>query len=105
SALSRAADGLNVKLSAIESELIQTAVSGRVDDLAYPARMNAKLSALAMVVATADGRPTTQSYDVFDELSARVEGRLGMLQEVVASDLPAFTSLVEELGIPAVGSA
>jgi hypothetical protein len=102
-ALSRAADGLNEKLSAIESELIQTAVSGRVDDLAYPARMNAKLSALAMVVATADGRPTTQSYDVFEALSARVKGRLGMLHEVVATDLPAFTSLVEELGIPAVG--
>ncbi|MDA1348078.1 MAG: glycosyl hydrolase [Chloroflexi bacterium] len=105
SALSRAADGLNVKLSAIESELMHTAITGRLDAIAYPARLNAKLSALAKVVAGADGRPTTQSYDVFDELSARVDGQLGELKEVVDSDLTAFTGLVGKLGVPAIKRA
>ena len=101
-ALSKAKDSLEEKLSAVESELMRTATSGRVDDLAYPARLNAKLSALAKVVAGADGRPTTQSYEVLDELSARVDRQLEKLKEVVDNDLTAFTSLLGKLGVPAI---
>jgi hypothetical protein len=104
-ALSRAADGLNEKLSAIESKLMHTAITGGLDAIAYPARLNAKLSALAKVVAGADGRPTTQSYEVFFELSARVVEQMEELKEVVDTDLTAFAGLVGKLGVPAIKPA
>ena len=103
--LSKAGDGLKEKLSAIESELIQTGLSGRLDDLNHPARLNAKLSALAKVVASADGRPTTQSFHVFDELSARVDAQLGNLRAVMDTDVAAFTRMVGELGVPSISGS
>ena len=56
------------------------------------------------VVNSADWRPTRQSCEVFDDLSARLDRLSRDLQKVVDKDLRDFTGLLEELKIPAVGA-
>jgi hypothetical protein len=64
--------------------------------------LNAKLAALASVVASADGVPTQQSYDVFHDLSERIDQQLRRLREVIATDALAFSHLIRESDIPAI---
>jgi hypothetical protein len=96
------AKGLSEKLTAIEEELIQSRARVQQDQLNFPSRLNAKLSALTSVVASADGAPTRQSYEVFRDLSARIDQQLIRLQEVIARDVAAFNDLIRTSDIPAI---
>ena len=100
-ALSEAATGLKASLSAIEKELVPVkppAGSRR----GTPARLNGKVARLTQVVSSADWPPTTQSYAVFEEASARVDAQLLELQRVIDTDLADFVRLVGDLEIPAI---
>ena len=99
--VSGAADLLKNKLSSIEEELIQVKGTDDLDRLSLPARLNAKLAELTSVPASADVAPTQQSYDVFNDLSARVDAQLRRLQAIDA-DVAAFVKLVHEMEIPAI---
>jgi photosystem II stability/assembly factor-like uncharacterized protein len=101
-AVSQAANGLKQKLAAIEDELIQSRARVQQDQLNFPMRLNAKLAALTSVVASADGAPTQQSYDVFHDLSTRIDQQLIRLQEVVERDVAAFNDLIRQSAIPAI---
>jgi hypothetical protein len=70
--------------------------------LNFPTRLNAKLSGLTSVVASADGAPTQQSYDVFREIGARIDQQLFQFQEVIESDVAAFNELIRASDIPAI---
>jgi hypothetical protein len=97
-----AAQGIKEKLTAIEEELIQSRARVQQDQLNFPSRLNAKLSALTSVVASADGAPTQQSYDVFHDLSTRIDQQLMRLQQAVEADVAAFNELIRQSNIPAV---
>ena len=93
---------LNKNMTAVEVELIQTKSKSRQDPLNFPIRLNNKIAALAGVVSRSNGRPTTQSYDVFDDLYGQIEAQLATLKEIMESDVPAFNQLVRDQDIPAV---
>ncbi len=97
-----AAAGLSDKLTAIEEELVQSRGSAPLDRVNYPARLNLKMASLTSVVASADAAPTRQSYDVFEDLSARIDLQLEALNGVASTDVPAFNSLIQDLGLPAL---
>ena len=99
--LSQRAEGIREKLAPVEEEIIR-AHEGEYDRLNLPQRLNAKLGELTFVVASADAAPTRQSYDVFDDLSARVEDQIEKLQEVIDKDLVEFVDTVHELEIPVI---
>jgi photosystem II stability/assembly factor-like uncharacterized protein len=101
-AVQEAAQPLIDKLSAIEEELIQTKATTPFDTIALTTRLNAKLAALTSVVASADAAPTQQAYDVFADLSGRIDQQLAALRAVMTSDLVAFNDLVRRLEVPAV---
>ena len=101
-AVGSAATGIKAKLTAIEEELIQSRARVQQDQLNFPSRLNAKLSALTSVVASADGAPTQQSYDVFRDLSRRIDQQLLQLQKVIDADLAAFNELIRQSAIPAI---
>jgi photosystem II stability/assembly factor-like uncharacterized protein len=103
-AVGKAATGIKEKLTAIEEELIQSRARVQQDQLNFPTRLNAKLSGLTSVVASADGAPTQQSYDVFRDLCARIDQQLIQLQEVIESDVAAFNELIRTSGIPAIAA-
>jgi photosystem II stability/assembly factor-like uncharacterized protein len=101
-AVSQAGNGLKQQLAAIEDTLIQSRARVQQDQLNFPTQLNAKLAALTSVVASADGAPTQQSYDVFHDLSTRIDQQLIQLQEVIDRDVTAFNDLIRQSDIPAI---
>ena len=93
---------LNEKLKAIEEEIIQTKIKSGQDALNYPIKLNNKIAVLADVAASADTRPTQQTYDVFDELTVKLNEQLMKFKSVVDNDLVEFNKAVKRLDIPAV---
>lgn len=90
------------KLTEVEDVLIQSKSKSRQDPLNYPIKLDNKIAALASVVASADARPTDQSYELFKEFSTEADAQVGKLHQIFEKDLPAFNRLVAEAGIPAV---
>jgi hypothetical protein len=101
-ALHQAARALQEKLSAIEEELIQQHAESPLDGLRLPSRLNAKLAALTSVVASADAVPTQQSYEVLQDLSARIDQQLERLYAILDTDVPAFNTQLREAAVPAI---
>ena len=101
-AIARAAGALQEKLSAIEDEVIQVRYKGARDRLDLPVKLNAKLAELTSVVAAADFVPPKQTYDVFSDLSGRINLQLQRLDEVIDQDVTGFEHLLRELQIPAI---
>lgn len=54
------------------------------------------------VVASADARPTDQSYETFKDLSDQADILIKKLQEIVDTKLPEFNKIVRDAEIPAV---
>jgi hypothetical protein len=93
---------LNEQLKAVEEEIIQVKIKSGQDALNYPIKLNDKIATLSNVVASADTRPTKQSYDVFTELSSKLGPHLAKFKQLVEKDLSNFNLLVRSLEIPAV---
>lgn len=96
------AKSLQQKFTTIEEELVQVRIKSSQDVLNYPIKLNNKLAALASTVASADARPTRQAYDVFNDLSARLDAQVAALQQVISKDLSAFNNRLRSEEIPAV---
>jgi hypothetical protein len=101
-AMEARSESLKKKLAAIEEELIQVKVKDQLDVLDYPMQLSAKLMALAGVVASADAAPTRQARQVFEELSARLDGLLLQLREAIDTDVDALNKLIRESSLPAI---
>ncbi|HEX7019971.1 MAG TPA: hypothetical protein VF159_08180, partial [Gemmatimonadaceae bacterium] len=95
SALSAA---LSRALSTVEDSLYQTQNRTSEDPLNFPIRLNNEIGALMGVVASADGRPTQQSYEVFRILSARLDGYIGQLNTLLNRELPKANAILKASG-------
>jgi kynureninase len=93
---------LIARLGAIEAEIYQTKNRSRQDPLNFPIRLNNKIAGLTGAVASADAKPTDQSYAVFEELSALLQAQLDRLTDIVESEIPAFNAFMAERAVPAV---
>ena len=85
-----AANQLKEKLAKVEEELYQVRNQSSQDPLNYPIKLNNKLAALLGAVEGVEGRPTDQSYEVFKELSARLDQQLTWLNAIFTTDVPQF---------------
>ncbi len=90
------------QLSQVENNIYQTKLQADEDALNFPIKLNNKLASLLSTVQTTDVAPTTQSYEVFADLSGRLKLETDRLDRIFASDVPTFNRLVEEQKIPAV---
>jgi photosystem II stability/assembly factor-like uncharacterized protein len=88
--LTGAVDAFTRKLTDIEGEIYQFRNQSNQDPLNYPIKLNNKLAALMNVVESGEGRPTIQSYEVFKELSGRLDTQLQAFDKVLKTDLPAL---------------
>jgi photosystem II stability/assembly factor-like uncharacterized protein len=100
--IAAAARRVKRQLAEIEDELIQTKAKGQLDSINFPTRLNAKLAALTSVVASADGPPTRQSYEVFQELSGKIDEQIRRLDGVIAADIAEFNQQVRTADLPAI---
>ncbi len=97
-----AADGLKEKLTAIENELMQTGYRGERDRLHIQVKLNRKLAELMNVISAADFKPPKQIYDVFTDITGRIEPHLQSLQQVKDKDLEEFINLLHEIEVPPI---
>ena len=104
-ALKLQADALSAELASIRDALVQWRCTNHQDQLNYPPGLNAKLAHLFDVAASADARPTSQTYAVVESLEAEVERVLGRLARVRDEDLRSFTDGVLAAGLGVVGTA
>jgi photosystem II stability/assembly factor-like uncharacterized protein len=93
--LASAAESLQAELNAVEEEIYQVRNRSNQDPLNYPIKLNNRIGALLGVVQNAPGRPTAQSYEVFEMLSTQLAQQLGRLGEITDQDLDRFNQLLE----------
>ena len=98
-----AAQALGDQLERVEAELVQAEFTSAGDTLNYREKLFEKLTALPPVVASADARPTTQSFAVFDKLARQVDEQLSALTALVGTDLARLNDQLGELGVNIIG--
>lgn len=96
------ATSIGKKLTAVEEELIQTKIRSSQDALNFPIKLNNKLAALASTVDGSDDAPTMQSYDVYNDLTGRIDAQLASLGRIKAEDIAAFNKAYAEKGLPVI---
>ncbi|HSK70534.1 MAG TPA: hypothetical protein VK892_02480, partial [Pyrinomonadaceae bacterium] len=89
-------------LTAVEEELVQTKIRSSQDALNYPIKLNNKLAALVSAVDSADYPPTAQSFDVYNDLTAKIDAQLARLAEIKAKDIAAFNRMFAEKNLPVI---
>ncbi len=103
SAAVQAAGELSQSLTAIENELVQAEFTSDGDTLNYREQLFEKLSDLPPVVSSADARPTTQSYAVYDKLAAQIDHQLASLDALVSGDLARLNDQLDVVGVQRIG--
>lgn len=93
---------LSDKIDAIERKLVQPDLASEGDSLNYREQLWEKLADLVPVVASADAKPTAQSYAVFEKLSGEMDPHLSVLDELIAGDLAALNDALGALGVDVV---
>ena len=86
-------------LGVVEAEIYQVRNRSNQDPLNYPIKLNNKLAALLNVVEGAEARPTDQSYQVFERLSALLEEQLSKMQIVIQRDLGQLNDILIREGL------
>ena len=69
------------------NELVQVEFTSDGDTLNYREKLFEKLSGLPAVVGSADARPTTQSYAVYEKLAGQADEQLSALATLIDEDL------------------
>jgi predicted nucleic acid-binding Zn-ribbon protein len=100
--IQKLADAVMVPLTAVEEEAYQVRNRSGQDPLNYPIKLNNKIAALAGVIESADNKPTDQSVEVFNELSAQLDAQLAKMKETLARQLPLLNGALKREKLEAV---
>lgn len=92
---------LRTVLQSVSDSLYQSQSHASEDPLNYPIRLNNRIGALMGVVSSAQGRPTQQSYDVYDLLSKLIDVQLDRMQTALAG-VDQANSIIEAAGLQPV---
>ncbi len=90
------------KLTAVEEELMQTKIRSSQDALNYPIKLNNKLAALSSLVDGSDDAPTAQAYDVYNDLTSKIDVQLAALARIKSDDIVAFNKAFAEKSLPVI---
>ncbi len=99
--VTEAVEKLEQKLVPIEGALVR--IIGPNPMNLPPKGLNVRLAALTSVLVSADSLPTRQSYDVFNDLSARIDEQVGKLPQIIETDVADITRLVTRMNMPVIG--
>ncbi len=96
--LRRNADALLAQLAAVEEQIYQVKNQSSQDPLNFPIRINNKIAALAGVAGSGPFRPTDQTVEVYNEVSASLKIQTDRLDKVLREDLERFNRQVRSAG-------
>jgi hypothetical protein len=82
------------KISEVERDLYQVKNQSGQDPLNFPIRLNNRLAALQRSVETGDAKPTDGAHEVFQELTAELEGHLAKLDGLLGQELSGINQLL-----------
>jgi photosystem II stability/assembly factor-like uncharacterized protein len=100
--LAAAAD-LDKKLLLVRDDLAQMNIKSNEDSLAYPQRVDSKLSGLAMAVGVGtDSAPTEAEYQVFDKLKKQADIDTAHWAEIQETELADFQKIMAGQNIQAI---
>ncbi|MBK9182736.1 MAG: glycosyl hydrolase [Ignavibacteria bacterium] len=89
-------------LTTIENALVQTKAKAFQDLLNYPVKLNNKIASLSSVAASADRRPTQQTYDLFEVLGKDADEQLTALKGIEDTMIAELNAAVKALDLPAI---
>ena len=98
-----AAEELDRKSIAVESELFQIKKRAVKDSFNYGGRLNDMYIALEGYVERSDNAPTTQEYEMVTFLDHEFQSQIERWQAIVRNDVPAFNRLLDQGHIGLVG--
>jgi hypothetical protein len=90
------------RISTVEQELYQVKNQSPKDKIAFPIKLNDRLTGLRSHLEWGDSRPTEGYYQVFGELSAELTIQLQALERILREDLPLLNRELERLGLDRV---
>ena len=102
-AISIAANSILGQLSEIENEIVPYKSAGP-QPRGIPVGLYAKIKELMGIVACADWPPTKSSYELFDDLSERIEIQFEILQNVIDQELASLIKLLAKENVPLVST-
>ena len=100
--IQKLADAVMVPLTAVEEEAYQVRNRSNQDPLNYPIKLNNKIAALSGVIESADNKPTNQSVEVFNELSAQLDAQLQKMNDTLKKQLPLLNAALKREKLDAV---
>ena len=87
-------------IEAVAGELYQLRNQSPKDKIAFPIKLNDRLTGLRSHLERGDGTPTGAYQAVFDELSAELAAHLRAFERMLADDLPRLNRRLESAGLP-----
>ena len=97
--LKSAADRLTAGLSAVEQDIYQVKNQSGQDPLNFPIKTNNRLASLLGMTLRGEGKPTANIYPIFEDLKKELKAETDRLQQVLASELPAFNAEAKRAGV------
>ncbi|HEU5479743.1 MAG TPA: hypothetical protein VFU90_07900, partial [Candidatus Tumulicola sp.] len=101
SAFDAAATPLRDSLQSVADSLYQSQSHASEDPLNYPIRLNNRIGALMGVVSSAWGRPTKQSYEVYDLLNGLIDVQMRRMKAAMAG-VPRVDAVLKAAGLQAI---
>ena len=89
-------------VEAVAGELYQLRNQSPKDKIAFPIKLNDRLTGLRSHLERGDGTPIGAYQEVFDELSAELEAHLQDLERLLSDRLPRLNRQLEEAGLPQI---
>lgn len=102
--ITRLADDVKTRLSAVEQEIYQVKNESNQDPLNFPIKLNNKLAALMGVVESGEAAPTEQSRTVFAYLDSLLTIQLGRLDAVIR-DVDRLNEQLQQAGLEPIDTA
>jgi len=89
-------------ISAVEAKLYQVRNQSPKDKIAFPIKLNDRLTGLRSHLEQGDGAPTDAYRTVFEQLSTELNAHLAVLERLLAEQLPRLNRDLTEAGLPRV---
>ncbi len=83
-------------LKKVEEELMQPKAVTDYDLFNFPNKLNDKLAGLRDIVAQADAAPTKSSFEVFAELSGKINQQISKMNSIIDSKLATVNKMIED---------
>ena len=100
--LADAGGKLTANLSAVEEAIYQVKNQSSQDPLNFPIKINNRIASLLRAVNTGEGKPIASINPIFQDLIGELKVQTDKLQQVLASDLPAFNAEAGKLKLDPV---